>query len=183
MLSQVAKNHHNWRNVQWEMFWHSENPLFALVLMIQMVKNLPAMQETWVRFLGQEDLLEKGMATHSSILAWRTPWGVWWATVHGVTKSWRDWATNTFILASPLTISTRLVGLAAFCSLAVVHTLYIYFALTEQQRTQESWVSKSWRRNMLAIFNIFKICVCFGNGVWMTFYNLGEWMNSIYCQD
>ena len=55
------------------MFWHSENPLFALVLMIQMVKNLPAMQETWVRFLGQEDLLEKGMATHSSILAWRTP--------------------------------------------------------------------------------------------------------------
>ena len=56
-----------------EMLWHSENPLFALVLMIQMVKNLPAMQETWVRFLGQEDLLEKGMATHSSILAWRTP--------------------------------------------------------------------------------------------------------------
>ena len=39
-----------------------------------MVKNLPAMQETWVRFLGQEDLLEKGMATHSSILAWKIPW-------------------------------------------------------------------------------------------------------------
>ena len=39
-----------------------------------MVKNLPAMQETWVRFLGQEDLLEKEMATHSSILAWRIPW-------------------------------------------------------------------------------------------------------------
>ena len=39
-----------------------------------MVKNLPEMQETWVRFLGQEDPLEKGMATHSSILAWRIPW-------------------------------------------------------------------------------------------------------------
>ena len=39
-----------------------------------MVKNLPAMQETWVRSLVQEDLLEKGMATHSSILAWRIPW-------------------------------------------------------------------------------------------------------------
>ena len=39
-----------------------------------MVKNLPAMQETWVQFLGQEDPLEKGMATHSSILAWRIPW-------------------------------------------------------------------------------------------------------------
>ena len=40
----------------------------------QMVKNLPAMQETQVRSLGQEDPLEKEMATHSSILAWRIPW-------------------------------------------------------------------------------------------------------------
>ena len=39
-----------------------------------MVKNLPAMQGTCVRYLGQEDPLEKGMATHSSILAWRIPW-------------------------------------------------------------------------------------------------------------
>ena len=39
-----------------------------------MVKNLPAMQETWVRFPGWEDPLGKGMATHSSILAWRIPW-------------------------------------------------------------------------------------------------------------
>ena len=39
-----------------------------------MVKNLPAMQETWVQSLGQEDPLEKGMATHSNILAWRIPW-------------------------------------------------------------------------------------------------------------
>ena len=43
-------------------------------LVAQMVKNLPAMQETWVLSLGWEDLLEKGMATHSSILAWRIPW-------------------------------------------------------------------------------------------------------------
>jgi len=40
----------------------------------QTVKNLLAMKETWVQSLGQEDLLEKGMATHSSILAWRIPW-------------------------------------------------------------------------------------------------------------
>ena len=40
----------------------------------QMVKNLPVMQETWVQSLGWEDSLEKGMATHSSILAWRIPW-------------------------------------------------------------------------------------------------------------
>ena len=39
-----------------------------------MVKNLPAMQETWVGSLGWEDLLEKEMATHYSILAWRIPW-------------------------------------------------------------------------------------------------------------
>ena len=42
--------------------------------MAQKVKNLPVMQETWVRSLGWEDALEKGMATHSSILAWRIPW-------------------------------------------------------------------------------------------------------------
>ena len=39
-----------------------------------MVKNLPAMQEPWVGSLGREDPLEKGMATHSSVLAWRVPW-------------------------------------------------------------------------------------------------------------
>ena len=55
-----------------------------------MVKNPPAiLQETWVLFLGQEDSLEKGMATHSSILAYRIPWieDPRQATVHGVTES------------------------------------------------------------------------------------------------
>ena len=58
-------------------------------LVAQMVKNLPAMQETWVQSLGREDALEEGLATHSSILAWRIPMGrgAWWATVHGVTES------------------------------------------------------------------------------------------------
>ena len=42
--------------------------------MAQTVKNLPAMQDTWVRLLGWEDPLEEGMATHSSILAWGIPW-------------------------------------------------------------------------------------------------------------
>ena len=42
--------------------------------MDQMVKNLPAMQETWVQSLGQEGPLEKGTVTHSSVLAWRIPW-------------------------------------------------------------------------------------------------------------
>ena len=43
-------------------------------LVIQMIKNLPAIQETWVQSLGWEDSLEEGMATHSSILAWSIPW-------------------------------------------------------------------------------------------------------------
>ena len=43
-------------------------------LVAQLVKNLPAMKETQVRFLGREDCLEKEIATHSSILAWRIPW-------------------------------------------------------------------------------------------------------------
>ena len=45
-------------------------------LVAQLVKNLPAMRETWVPSLGWEDPLEKEMATHSSILAWRIPWTV-----------------------------------------------------------------------------------------------------------
>ena len=43
-------------------------------LVVQRLKRLPAMRETWVQSLGREDLLEKEMATHSSILAWKIPW-------------------------------------------------------------------------------------------------------------
>ena len=43
-------------------------------LVAQMVSNLPSMQDTWIQSLGQEDPLEKGMATCSSVLAWRIPW-------------------------------------------------------------------------------------------------------------
>ena len=59
-------------------------------LVAQMVKDLPAMQETWVQSLGCEDPLEEGMTTHSSNLAWRIPMdkGTWWATVHGVARHW-----------------------------------------------------------------------------------------------
>ena len=54
-----------------------------------MVKNPPAMGETWVRSLGWEDPLEEGMATHSRILAWRIPMdkGAWQSVVHRVAKS------------------------------------------------------------------------------------------------
>ena len=58
------------------------------LLVAQMVKNLPAMRKTWVRSLGWEDPLEEGMATHSSILAWRIPKdrGAWRAAIRGVSE-------------------------------------------------------------------------------------------------
>ena len=97
--------------------WREELLAWPLLLCIytyslaQTVKNLPAVQETWVRSLDWEDPLEEGMATHSSILAWRNPMdrGAWPATIHRVTKSqtqlWlKLWATkrNTFVYLSPL---------------------------------------------------------------------------------
>ena len=67
------------------------------------VKNLPEMQEMWVQSQGQEDPLEKEIATHSSILAWRSPWteepG---ATSHGVTKSWTRLSNLTCLLIEKL---------------------------------------------------------------------------------
>ena len=65
--------------------------------MAQMVKYLPEMQEMWVQSLGQEDPLENGMATHSSILAWRIPWteepgGLW---SKGSQRVRHDRATDT----------------------------------------------------------------------------------------
>ena len=58
--------------------WDTTEPLhfthFQASLVAQLVKNLPAMQETWVQFLGRDDSLEKEMATHSSILAWKITW-------------------------------------------------------------------------------------------------------------
>ena len=65
-------------------------PALTFSLVAQLVKNPPAMWETWVRSLGWEDPLEEVMAAHPSILAWRIPMdrGAWRARVHGVTKSW-----------------------------------------------------------------------------------------------
>ena len=63
----------------------------------QMVKNSPAMQETWVQYLGWEDPLEEGMTTHSSILAWSIPMdkGAWQATQSmGLQRIRHDWATK-----------------------------------------------------------------------------------------
>ena len=67
-----------WNTTFWSRFY-----AYRAFLTAQLVKNLPAMWETWVQTLGWEDPLEKGKATHSSVLAWRIP-----CCGHGVTKSW-----------------------------------------------------------------------------------------------
>ena len=70
-------------------------------LVIQMVKNLPAMQETQVWSQGWEDPLEKGMATHGSILAWRIPWTEEPGGLQsmGLKRVGHDWATSTHTMA------------------------------------------------------------------------------------
>ena len=59
-------------------------------MVAQMVKRLPAMWETWAQTPGREDPLEKELATHSNILAWKNPTdrGAWWTIVNGGAKSW-----------------------------------------------------------------------------------------------
>ena len=79
--------------------------MFLASLVAQRLKHLPAMQETWVQSLGWEDPLEKEMATHSSILAWRILWTEE-PTVHGVTKS----RTRLSIFTHSLGALVRRVG-------------------------------------------------------------------------
>ena len=66
----------------------------------QRLKRLPAMQETWVRSLGREDPLEKEMATHSSVLAWRIPWTEEFGVGYSprVAKSWTQLSDFTFMI-------------------------------------------------------------------------------------
>ena len=71
--------------------------LFWVSLVAQMVQNLPAMQETQVLSLGWENLLEKGMVSHSSVLAWRNPWTEEpdWLPTRRLQRVEHDWVTNT----------------------------------------------------------------------------------------
>ena len=74
-------------------------------MVAQTVKNLPAMQDTQIQSLGQEDSLEKAIAIHSSILAWEIPWteepGGWQSL--GLQRVGHDWVINTFVyLGAPM---------------------------------------------------------------------------------
>ena len=97
---------------------------FWAFLVAQQVKNLPTMQDTWVRFLSLEDPLEKGMATHSSILSWRIPRGSSMGyTVHGVTKSWTQLSEFHFHLLPFMWLNSQVQGYG-FLSLNVLRSLH-----------------------------------------------------------
>ena len=118
-----------------------------LSLVAQMVKNLPTVQE--VRSLGWEDLLEKGMATHSSILAWRTPWieesgGLWF---RGSQRIGHNWATNTvnFLCKikrlNQLTTTLFMIIIQLYtCSFYVSSILKAFFP---SHSPRESWLTKA----------------------------------------
>ena len=82
-----------------------------------MVKNLPAMQETWVQSLGQKDPLEKGMAIHCSILAWRIPWteepgGLQFVGLQRVRHDWATFTTTDFTYSE---MHETFFNLTVFC--------------------------------------------------------------------
>ena len=88
---------------------HAEDRLLYILawpgasLVAQMVKNLPQVQEIWVQSLGWEDPLEKGMATHSSFLAWKIPWTEEPGGLQSVgsQRVRQSWAANTFTFTCP----------------------------------------------------------------------------------
>ena len=118
--------------------------------MAQMVKNLPAMHETWVWSLGQEDSLEKAMPTHShcSCLENSMDREAWCAAVHGVTKSrtrLRDWTTTSLKLYFQVRSKSHLLPLISFSS-------SISFLIYLATKASRGW---GWRRMVVLFWNIF----------------------------
>ena len=101
------------QSAEWSSLWYTVGShklsIFINFPIAQTVKNLPAMQETQVWSLSQEDPLEKEMVTHSSILAWRIPWAEEPDRLQfmGSQRVGLDWATNTFTRQIPQTISVH----------------------------------------------------------------------------
>ena len=94
--------------VKWGYIWATGHLSNWVIHRCLRCKNLPAVQDTQemqVQSLGREDALEEGMATHSSILAWRTPWTEWPSGLQsmGPKRVGHDWATNTFTLTHYVT--------------------------------------------------------------------------------
>ena len=123
-------------------------------LAAQLVKNLPAMQETWVRSLAWEDPLEKGTATHSSILAWRIPWIV---SVHGVAKS-QTWLNDFhFHFLSLSAHCLRIWSYDVSTGMWRLSHLFVTTTVCLQGGCPFSWNSKmtrTWEAEMQLIYSL-----------------------------
>ena len=111
--------------------YEGNGSIFWTSLVAQLVKNLPATWEAWVGSLGWEDPLEKGMATHSSILAWRIPWRVEPSGLQsaGLQRAGHDWATKHSTAVLTLQDAFRVGGERkewgfSGCCESVIHKLF-----------------------------------------------------------
>ena len=137
-------------------------------LVAQMVKNLPAVWETWVWSLDWEDSLEEGMATHSSILAWRIHQDkeAWKTTIHGVAKSW-TWVFTIIIVYfivkvyviynynswfTVVLVSGIAEWFSFMCVCMCIHTFFfIFFSVMIYYRTP----------NIVSVLYSRTLCICF----------------------
>ena len=130
-------------------------------LVAQTLKRLPTVRETWVRSLGQEDLLEKEMATHSSILAWRIPWTEDPGRLQsmGLQRVRHDWVTSLYIkveiLLSPgvskntltFNISFKVWGSTRSSSLLIPSAITVYhYSLWQGYRIRSAKRRGKWGR-------------------------------------
>ena len=123
---------------------------FRASLVPHTVKHLSAVQETWVQSLGPEDLLEKGMVTHSSTLVWRIPWtsGAWWPTVHGVTKCRTKYLWGVFIQKLSDWESNR--------PFSVLASVYAYPSIPENSELDHSLRLVDWSETKMLLFTLKK---------------------------
>ena len=140
-----------------------------------MVKNLPATQETWVRSLGQEDPLVKGMASHSSILGWRIPWTEEPGRLQSVGshRVGRDWATNTKTMEIIVEVPQKMKNQLAYDPVTPLLGLYTKEIKTGCQRAICTLMfmsaliviakirkPKCQQINALNIYIYMYVCVC-----------------------
>ena len=144
-----------------------------------MIKNLPAMQETWIRSLGQEDCLEKGMATHFSILAGEfpgqrslvdySPWGC---------RLGHDWATNAFTSTNINLIALNFRFLSCSLPLTVIFNPNVASHSNKKEKRFSQIRTSSFNTSISHITQVFLSVID-----WITRAHNPYYMNSIICNN
>ena len=138
------------KQLSWKRFWKLRKGKGQLLisckasLVVQMVKHLPAMQETWVQSLGLEDPLEKELATHSSIPAWKIPWMEEPGRLQsmGLQRVGHDWVTNTLISCKTW-LYLRWAWEAIIC-----HSIYVVAPQVAQTVKNPPVMRETWVRSL-----------------------------------